>query len=176
VSAREDGPRTRPGLVLSGHRDHAYARVRRQHGGSEGIWPVPHDRAGVQLAPWDRGGERPAFRAWAGGSGAGRACSQRPGPGRGGQRCGAGGRSGRVAVGARERGGSRCFAVEGWVAAGAVGCVATGAVGAWRRGRMIIAGPGAGQDGKAQIKGLAVTLDQGERGNNFGGEGVGPSP
>jgi hypothetical protein len=41
---------------------------------------------------------------------------------------------------------------------------------------VIIAGWGAGQDGKGQIKGFAVTLDHGERGNNYRGEGVGPSP
>jgi hypothetical protein len=64
-----------------------------------------------------------------------------------------------------------------WGGAGVLrGWVAAGPSGARWRGEMIIGGPGAGQDGKGQIKGLAVTLGQGGRGNNYGGEGVGPSP
>jgi hypothetical protein len=53
-------------------------------------------------------------------------------------------------------------------AAGAVGRIAGGA-GLIIAGRG--AGRGAGRDGKAQIKGFTVTLDQGERGNNYRGEG-----
>ena len=43
-------------------------------------------------------------------------------------------------------------------------------------GDMIIAGRGPARGGKAQIRGVAVTLDEGERGNTHEGERAGPSP
>jgi hypothetical protein len=155
VSACEDGPRTRPGQALSGHQDWVYARVRRQHGGSEGIWPAPHDRAGCAAsAPRLGRAARAAFRGWDGDAGG------VPGlvGGAGGWRSVAGERGGRPVLRGGGLGGGGSRRVQGGGA------------------EMIIAVPGAGQGGKAQIKGLAVTLDQGERGNNYRGEGAGPSP